>query len=253
MQPLIDIARRVQPRARIRLYCFPYAGGGINIYSKWQNALGPEVEVCAIQLPGRGQRLHMKPISQLAVLVDALARSLIANPCLPFAFFGHSLGALVAFEVTRYCQRHRLKQPLKLFVSGCVAPWHRTTDENLHLLDDIRLIDALRAYNGTPLEILEHRELMQLMLPAIRADFEMVATYKHFPSPQLDASIRVLVGKDDPLVPPDQALDWKRVTSSETHVEWFSGDHFFIHTAESAVLSFVQRELANMISTRHDR
>ena len=175
MQSIIEpnpwLVTQRRPNARLRLYCFSYAGGSANVYLPWKNLLDGSIELCAVQLPGRGARLNEMPVPSLQKLVADIAAVISNETRLPFAFFGHSLGGLLAFELTRYCKHHLLPSPGHLIVSGCSAPQMRDATQRMHLLPDEEFIEELRKYNGTPPEILAHRELMQLVLPALRADF----------------------------------------------------------------------------------
>ncbi len=224
---------------RFRLYCFSYAGGSATSFIPWQAALDPAIEICAVQLPGRGPRLTEPPLRSFPLLVETLARVIARQDPLPFAFFGHSLGGLLAFELARYCQHLHLPMPEHLFVSATSAPQCRPPSRRLHELDDDALIAALKDYNGTPPAALAHRELMELLLPAIRADFALVADYQYQPGPLLPIPITVLAGKRDKHVAPEQLPRWQEETSEACRLHWFEGDHFFIHADRQAVLDCV--------------
>lgn len=233
---------------RLRLYCFAYAGGSATSFLTWQAALDPAVELCAIQLPGRGARFSEKPFDQLRPLVTTLADQIQRDSTLPCAFFGHSLGSLLAFEVARQLQLEGQRMPSHLFLSGCQAPRYRTPSKNLSRLDDASLIEALKQYNGTPREVLEHRELMALLLPTIRADFALVDDFKYQSGPLLDVPLTILAGKSDQYDLPLQVEGWREETGRECRVEWFEGDHFFIHSQQAAVLECVNADLAPLLS-----
>lgn len=233
--------------ATLRLYCFSYAGGSAASFHGWQAALGSSVEVCSIQLPGRGNRFGEQLYASLQALVRDLAQMLQEqNSRLPFVFFGHSLGALVAFELSRYCQHHYLPMPLRLIVSGCDAPQYRSPSKGMHKMPDDELIEALQGYNGTPPEILQHRELMALMLPIIRSDFALAEEYRYRPGVRLKIPLTVLVGKSDDHIQPEQVDGWKKESDVECVMQWFEGDHFFINSERDQVLSFLRSELASM-------
>jgi surfactin synthase thioesterase subunit len=224
---------------RFRLYCFCYGGGNANRYIPWQAQLNPEIEVCAIQLPGRGARMHEAPYQSMELLVEDIAAVILRDSQLPFAFFGHSLGGLLAFELARYFARNLLTLPRHLFASGCDSPQLRSPPKNMHLLPHDELINKLRDYNGTPPEILEHRELMELILPTIRADFALAEEYQYRPGLQLNVPITVMVGKQDPEVLPKYVDGWAKETTRTCDVRWFDGDHFFIVPQEQAVLECI--------------
>lgn len=230
---------------RLRLFCFPYAGGNAAHYLPWQDRLDPSIEVVGVQLPGRGARLRETPLDSLHALVAQLAVQIPLLDPVPFAFFGHSLGALIAFELARYCKLHLMRMPLMLFVSGCDAPQVRTRDRRLHELDDEALIAALGEFNGTPPELLEHRELMDLLAPTIRADFAMAANYRYRPGLLLDTPIVVLRGHEDTEIAGhlDGPDAWQRETTAACRVQWFDGDHFFINSSRDAVIALLDADL----------
>lgn len=228
---------------RFRLYCFHHAGGnGLN-FRQWQGKLSSAIEVCAIQLPGRGQRMAEQPLSDLFEVVKALAPVIAQQSNLPFAFFGHSMGALLAYELARYCQLHALPTPTALFVSGSPAPQYRKAPRGLHKLDDDALISELAKYDGTPAEVLQHKELMSMILPIVRTDFAMLDAYQHFPAPLLTMPITVLAGKKDQHTTPEQIDGWAKETSNLCRIQWFEGGHFFIHDESDAVLDCVTADL----------
>lgn len=237
------LLRRFQRNAQLRLFCFPYAAGNPAAYLPWQEILGPHVEVCAIHFPGRGRRLSESNISRLDPLVRQLAHVISSEGDLPFAFFGHSLGALVAFELARFCKLMDMPQPKQIIVSGCEAPSMRIQDEPLHLLDTDRLITELREYNGTPAEILDHEEYMTLALPSIRADFAIAETYEYRSGIRLDQLIHVLAGLDDSIVPPSNVPQWMLETTRPGDIHWFQGDHFFVDTQHERVAMLVKKLL----------
>lgn len=230
--------------ARLRLFCFSYAGGSASLFQPWRAALDADIDLCAVQLPGRGTRMAEPAQRDLPTLVRQLAPLLAQEAGGPFALFGHSLGALLAFEVTRYLVLHQLPRPQKLVVSGADAPQRRSVLEALDEHDDDAMIAKLATYNGTPPEVLQHRELMQLLAPAIRADFAMAAGYRWRPGPPLEVPITVFAGRHDPDVAPAQAEAWQLESRRPVPVHWFDGDHFFIHACRHQVLAQLNAELA---------
>ncbi len=239
------LLRAPQAGRRLRLYCFSYAGGSAHAYASWQAALGADIDVCALQLPGRGMRMMEQPYTSLPKLVDALGQLLARQDRTPFAFFGHSLGALLAFELTRYCARHGLAMPEQLIVSGTSAPQHREPSRGLHTLPDEALIAELELYNGTPPEVLQHRELMELLLPTIRGDFALAEQYVYRQAPLLTLPITVYAGRRDPRVSLEQASEWRKESSGACQLHWFEGDHFFINSERDLVLECVSAQLAS--------
>jgi medium-chain acyl-[acyl-carrier-protein] hydrolase len=227
----------------MRLYCFSYAGGSAAAFLPWQAQLDPSIELCAVELPGRGMRMMELPYAALPALVADLAQVISRERDLSFAFFGHSLGGLIAFELARYCQCRHLPMPEHMFASGSAAPQDRSPAKHRpHELSDHALIDVLNDYNGTPPEVLAHQELMALMLPTIRADFALDADYQYRPYPRLSIPITVLAGKRDDFVS-KQVEEWKNKTTGPCTIEWYEGDHFFIHAQRDAVIACVNAAL----------
>lgn len=238
------IVQRPQVSGELRLFCFSHAGGSAVGFLEWQSLLDPRILVSAIQLPGRGARYHEAPYTNLAELVDAIAIQVAAMGNRPYAFFGHSLGALLAFEVARRLRQRRETQPLHLFVSGSHAPRRRATRSALHKLDDGALIARLRAYQGTPPELLAHRELMELILPTIRADFSLVENYAYEPHGQLlDIPMTVMAGERDVRDTVEQVEDWRLETSAGCTVRWFAGGHFFTQSCQRDVIAAINTDL----------
>jgi len=168
-----------KPEATVRFFCFPYAGGSTNTYRTWQGLLPESIDVAPVQLPGRGERLSEPPFDRLTEMVEALARELMPYFDKSFAFFGHSMGALISFELTRWLRRHNKTMPSHLFVSGRRAPQVPEPVAPTGNLLEQEFIERVRQLNGTPKEVLDHPELMQLVIPLLRADFAVCETYKH--------------------------------------------------------------------------
>jgi len=202
------------------------------------------VDIYPVQLPGRGTRLDERPIHHFPTLIKAIVKEI--TPCLdiPFAFFGHSLGGLVAFEISRQlCEQH-LPLPLHLFISGCASPTGQNSRRVLSTLPEHALIDELRRLNGTPEEILQNRELMVIMLPIIRADFSLFESYHYrFHLPLLECPVTVFGGSEDPDIALEQLITWKDETHGTFALYLLSGDHFFLHSAEAELLALIARQL----------
>src|SRR5215510_10563903 len=174
-QPVVKscvIYPKSNPQSRMRLFCFPYAGGTAAVFRNWPRYLSSEIEVCAIQYPGRGSRLAEPLRDDVVDVMNAVYSDLQPFLKKPFAFFGHSMGAMVSYEFARRLQREGQSEPLQLFVSGCVAPHERMFKEPTYHLPQPEFIAELRRLQGTPAEVLDNADLMQLMMPMIRADFK---------------------------------------------------------------------------------
>jgi medium-chain acyl-[acyl-carrier-protein] hydrolase len=234
---------RPVPAAGLRLYCFPYAGGGVPAFRAWPDGLPPTVEVRVAQLPGRGARIRETPFARLGPLVAALAAALRPTLDRPFAFFGHSLGALVGFELARALRRQGGPQPARLFVSGHAAPHLPQSGPAIHALPDAAFRDELRRLDGTPVEILDNQEVMQLLLPALRADFAASEAYAYTAEPPLECPIAAFGGAEDERVSRPALEAWRKQTRAAFSLKMFPGGHFFLHSARQAVLRALREEL----------
>jgi medium-chain acyl-[acyl-carrier-protein] hydrolase len=235
--------RKPNPQARLRLFCFPYAGSGAAMFRTWSDGLPADVEVCPVQFPGRGTRLMETPLTQLSPLVEALAKALVPLLDKPFAFFGHSLGALVGFELARQLRRQSGVQPVRLFVSADRAPQIPHRDRPLHALPDGEFLVELRRLNGSPGKVLEDGELMQIMLPILRADFAVYETYVYATEPPLNCPISTFGGLQDHRVSRGDLDAWRAQTSVSFSLRMFPGDHFFWNAAQPLLLQVLSREL----------
>lgn len=235
------------PAARLRLFCFPYAGGGATAFSTWHRGLPPEVEVVAVQPPGREARLAETPYSDLMQLVEAMHRELRPHFDKPFAFYGHSNGGLMVFELARALRREGGPMPLQLFAGGRPAPQLELEDPPIHALPHDEFIAELRRFAGTPEEILENEEIMELIMPLLRADFAMGETYRYVPEPPLDLPISAYGGVRDEDVSEAQVEAWREQTTGEFRMRMFPGDHFFIQGDRDLVLAELSRELRMLL------
>jgi medium-chain acyl-[acyl-carrier-protein] hydrolase len=235
--------RMPSPQARLRLFCFPYAGGGASIFRAWPEGLPADVEVCPVQLPGRGTRLMEPPFTRLPPLIQALAQALLPLLDKPFAFFGHSLGALVSFELARQLRRQHAVQPVCLFISADRAPQIPNRDPPIHSLPEGEFLVELRRLNGTPREVFEDEELMQIMLPLLRADFAVYETYGYSTEPPLNCPISAFGGLQDLRVSRGDLEAWRDQTSVAFSLRMFPGDHFFLNTTQPSLLAALSEEL----------
>jgi len=220
--------RKPGPKTRLRLFCFPYAGAGALIFRTWPDGLPADIEICPVQLPGRETRLMERPFTQLSPLIEALAQALVPLLDKPFAFFGHSFGALVSFELARRFRRQYGMHPVRLFVSAGRAPQIPHRGPHIHSLPDKEFLMELRRMNGTPSELLAHEELMEIMLPVLRADFAVYETYLYSTEPPLDCPISALGGLQDHRVSDSDLEAWRAQTSVSFSLRMFPGDHFFL-------------------------
>lgn len=223
------ISRRYRSEsATSRLYCVPYAGGSSVIFSSWSALLGPAVEICPLVLPGREERFSEPAATVMAELVAELADALTEEPDLPFAIFGHSMGGLVAFELARQLEQLAAPMPTQLFLSAC-APVRAPERTRRHGLSDPDLIEELRLMNGTPAEFFDEPDLMELLLPTIRADFQLAEAYTAPAGSRIGVPITAFAGEDDASVKPAEVAGWQAHTTKDFTLHRLSGDHFFIH------------------------
>lgn len=238
--------RQPQPNARARLFCFPHAGGAAQLFRTWQDDLPEEVEVCAIQPPGRWTRLREPPIARVIDLVDAAAPALRPLMDMPFLLFGHSLGAVVAFELARRLPRE--PSLVGLLVSSRRAPQLPIPYRPIHHLPDTEFVrEMCQQYGGIPEEVLETPELLELLLPALRADMEAFETYSYSPAPPLECPIRCYGGLDDRVVSANDLEQWAEQTVVSCSVRMFPGGHFFINTVKDRFLATLWQDLLDLL------
>jgi medium-chain acyl-[acyl-carrier-protein] hydrolase len=234
---------RPRPRPSVRLFCFPYAGGGASVFRGWADGLPDSVEVCPVQLPGREARFREPAFTRLGPLTDAVAGALRPYLDRPFALFGHSLGALVAFELARRLDRDGGPQPVRLFVSGCAAPSVPRGGRPIHGLPDSAFRAELRRLNGTPAAVLDNAELMEILLPTLRADFALCETYAFAPRPPLTCPISCWGGLGDDTASRQDLDAWREQTAGPFRLRMLPGDHFFVRSARPLLLRSLAQEL----------
>ena len=249
---------RPRPRAscRLRLFCFPYAGGGASVFHSWHTGLPAEVDICAIQLPGREERIADQPYDRLSALIPSLADAMEPLLDRPFVIFGHSMGALIGFEFARSIRRRYGRQPAHLFVSGHRAPQLPDTEPPSFQLEDAQFLERLRRLNGTPEGVLENEELRRLVVSVMRADLSVCETYEYLPDAPLDCAISAFGGLTDPKIGRDELAPWQHQTTRNFVLRMLPGDHFFIRDVGSLLeaISFELRgylEAPNAIHRRH--
>ncbi|HEX8652349.1 MAG TPA: thioesterase II family protein [Pyrinomonadaceae bacterium] len=237
------------PQANLRLFCFPYAGGGAHLFRSWPDQLPVTIEVCPVQLPGRERRLNEPCFTRLPSLVEAAARALLPHLKKPFALFGHSMGTLISFELARLLRRELGIEPVHLFVSGCAAPQIPGRAEPLtYNLPEPEFLRELQRLNGTPKAVLDHPEMMQLMMPILRADFEVTQTYAYATDAPLGCPITAFGGLHDQDVTRADLEAWREQTTASFSLRMFPGDHFFLHPAQSLLLRTLAQQLQPFVT-----
>lgn len=233
----------------MRLFCFPHAGGGPATFRRWVNHLPESIEYCLVQLPGKERRVLEPPVRRMEDLVERIHAAIEPLLGVPFAFFGHSMGGKVAFELSRKLRRADKRGPVELFISASRAPRVPDPDPNLHQLPDAEFVSEIQSrYDGIPRDVLENPELLELVLPGLRADFELIETFVHPDEAPLEHPITCVGGIGDDVVGKAELTGWEIETSAGFALRMFGGDHFFIQTNESEFLEFFRGELERLVA-----
>lgn len=231
------------PNARCRLFCLPYAGGGASFFRTWPAALPGQIEVCSIQLPGRENRFPEPRYTAIEPLVQTLAPLMLPHLGADFALFGYSMGGLIAFELLRELRRLGAPEPRRLFIAARPAPHMVEQRPPLHQMPADRLFEELdRRYGGIPSEALKNREIRDVFVPLLRADIQMIETYRYAADAPLACPISVFGGTADRITG-DELSAWQAHTSQPLDLRMFEGSHFFIQDARCELLALVGRQL----------
>jgi len=235
------------PDAALRLFCFPYAGGNAAIFRAWPTLLPPEIDVCPIQLPGRSDRIGEPPFTWLPHLLAALLPALVAEVDRPFALFGHSMGAIIAYEAARWLSRQYDLPPVHLFVSARRAPHVAASHPPFHTLSPERFLQILRDLDGTPEAVLQDAAFMNVLLPLLRADFTLAETYasqtRHATEDPLTCPISAFGGTQDRMVQRAGLTAWREETSGPFRLHMLEGGHFFLHSQQRSLLAALAADL----------
>jgi medium-chain acyl-[acyl-carrier-protein] hydrolase len=238
------VGPRRQYAPAVRMFCLPYVGGAASVYEPWRGYFGEDVEICAVELPGRQTRMHERAFSRIGPLVDALADAITDELDVPYALYGHSMGSLVAFELARELRRRGAGEPVVLFVSGGPAPQLTHDHPKLHDASVADVTAQLKNLGGLPVEILEEPELLSVFLPTIRADFAVFETYEYRPEPLLDCPMVAFTGRDDIDVPLSRIAPWAEETTGRFDYHVLPGGHFFPRTAQTRLLNLMYGALS---------
>jgi surfactin synthase thioesterase subunit len=230
------------PDSAVRLVCLPYAGGSASFFFPVSKALTPAVEVLAVQYPGRQSRRQEPGIENIPDFADQIFAVLRHLDDKPLAFFGHSMGAVLAYEVALRMRQAQLPSPVRLFASGRRAP-SRYRDERVHQGSDDDVVAELLTLSGTSKAMLTDPEILAMILPAIRSDYRAIESYRHDPDQRLDCPVTVLTGDSDPRVSIEEARAWEEHTTGPTDLEILPGGHFFLADQSARVIDLVKRNL----------
>ncbi|GGO80868.1 thioesterase [Marinobacterium nitratireducens] len=237
------VTPEARPAARARLICFPFAGGDINAYLPWLSRLDPQLELVIVQLPGRGQRARERPFARMDLLVDELFGNMLSRLDKPFAFFGHSMGGKIAYELAKRLQREQLPLPELFVASGSGSPCLPRRGAPVHRLPDALFKEKIRELSGVPRQVLENEELMAFVLPILKADFKLVESYAgRFESP-LSSRLLILGGNADTLVTRDELLAWRELFVETDGIRLYDGGHFFINQHSDDIIDRINVSL----------
>lgn len=234
----------------MRLLCFPYAGASAAIFRSWHSYLPEAVEVCGIQLPGRRNRIMEPPYARMVPLLEELGRALLPLLDRPFAFFGHSMGALLCFETARWLRHNWHPEPKLLFISARCAPHIPDRRPPLHRMNDTEFLEEIKELNGGSEEILRDPQVLPIVLPALRADAELCETYEYVEQLALSCPIIAFCGADDHQASLELMKEWRAQTTKEFFLHTLQGSHFFIHSSEAQLLDLLRRNLLAILNNK---
>ncbi|GAA0736782.1 thioesterase II family protein [Clostridium oceanicum] len=237
------LSNNPKSKDKLRLFCFPYAGGGSSVFRKWTNMFPSDVGVYPIQYPGRENRIGEKPIKKMEDLIEKIYDSIKDYlKDVPFVFFGHSLGTKIIYELTLKIERELNIKPKALIVSAGRAPFYLESKPIYHLKDD-EFVKELKRFSGTPKEILSNKDLMKIFIPMLRADFQIDETYIKKNLEKLDVPILGFMGTKDEEMTLKELKDWEKVTKKTFKYEMIEGGHLFINTNKESVISSITKYL----------
>lgn len=235
--------KRPNPQASVRLFCFPFSGGGASIYRSWPEAMGNEIEVLAVQLPGRESRYHEVRETNINVLVKNIVKAFKVYQDKPFAIFGYSLGALLAFEVCRELRKQNMNMPVHIFVAAMRAPQTPRVHPPLSSLPDEEFLQKIDYYYQPQDEAWNNPDLREIFLPVLKDDITLSDSYTYRDEIPLQCPIYVFAGEDDRGAPLALTRRWSEQTSTQMNYHVFEGGHFFINTSLNEIQSLVLKTL----------
>ncbi len=230
------------PSARLRLFCFPHAGGTASLYRLWSQYLSADIEICAVQLPGRENRIHEPPFTEVGDLTQQLMPHIRLYLAKPFAFFGHSMGTIIAYELAQQLHHQTGQTPTNLLVSGRRAPFLPDLQTPLHTItsDEALLKEMQRRYNHTPSALFEDAELRALFMPLLRADFKLIETYQYLAREPLSCPVVAFGGQDDHNVTQAELMAWQQMTHCDFDLHVLPGGHFYLEQQIQPLLAIVK-------------
>jgi len=225
--------------ARMRLFCFPYSGGSPSMFRSWAEQLPRYVEVLAVRLPGRDMRIREAPFMEWPLLLDATEAAITPYFDKPFIFFGHSLGARIAYELTWRLQEHNKPLPKQLLVAGCRCPHISHHGRYIHSLPEKEFLECLRRMGGTPPEVLADKRLMTIFGPTIRADMKLAEVWGGTVREPVNVTIVAFAGMEDDIASADKMLGWESYSNVNFAFYTLPGNHFFINSSETLLLNLI--------------
>jgi medium-chain acyl-[acyl-carrier-protein] hydrolase len=242
-----------RPSARLSLYCVPHAGRGASLFFPWRAVMPDWIELRAVQLPGREGRRTEQLMPRIAAIADSLARDMLPLTDRPYALFGHSMGALIAFETARNLRRLGAPLPRALMLSGRRAPSIVDHDMPIHALSDADFVTAMcERYNGIPQIILAQPDMMRMLLPIMRADIEAIETYAYRHEPPLTLPVFIYGGRDDPQMAPDNIAGWQSLTQQPRPPRLFDGGHFYLQDERDVLVAALASDLSSVVPSPDD-
>jgi medium-chain acyl-[acyl-carrier-protein] hydrolase len=226
---------------KTKLFCFPYAGGSTTVYMKWLKKLNRDISLIPIELPGRGKRFKEQYCNSFDEAVEDTCKQVCSQlgDKDRFILYGHSMGSLLAYEVTHKLKENLYNEPMHIFFSGRYPP-HIIKNERLHLMTDDELIEEILKFGGTPRELFEDEQLLSLFLPIIRADYQIINTYEYRErSTKLDCNISCLNGLDDEDILDFELKQWSNCTNGNCSFYEFDGGHFFINDKSEEIINII--------------
>ena len=232
---------------KVRLFCLPYAGGTAMVYSSWKKLLDSNIELIPVELAGRGRRSKEAFYNSVNEAVDDIYRSIEDKlDGTRFAVLGHSMGSVLTYELIYKIRELKNQVPVHAFFSGRYPPHVKKDDIDCHSLPEDKFLDELRKVGGTPEEFFQNKDLLNLFLPIIRADYKIIETYKHQQKPtKLTTDITVFSGLEDDKVTENDLKEWHSVTDGNCEVIQFEGGHFFIFDKKKEISDIINRKLVS--------
>jgi medium-chain acyl-[acyl-carrier-protein] hydrolase len=238
---------RSRSHPRLRLFCFPYAGGGASIFRLWSKDLPEEVEVCPVYLPGRENRFLEPGFTDVHALAQTLTDELLPYTDIPFALFGHSMGGMICYVWACHMRKLHGRTPAHIFISGQRAPQLPPRHAPIHHLPDAAFLEELFRLGGTPAAVMQNKELMELMLPLLRADFTLYETYTYVPDAPFDCPISTYYGEQDDLVSANELAAWGEHARGPFTLTGIPGKHFFLQSSQNLLLQAINQELVALL------